>query len=149
MYQVGVHEAKTHFSELLRRVASGEEVLITKSGKPMARLSAPAPTRPVPAKRTQGTRPVGMYAGTITIADDFNELPPRNHAVFPVKERYLLDTHCWLWSLMQPERLSAKASETILSQSSSLYLSLASVWEISIIVLSLKKPPTFCHCEPA
>ena len=33
-----VHEAKTHFSKLLRRVMSGEEVIIAKAGKPIARL---------------------------------------------------------------------------------------------------------------
>ena len=33
-----VHEAKTHFSKLLERVMSGEEVIIAKAGKPVARL---------------------------------------------------------------------------------------------------------------
>jgi prevent-host-death family protein len=35
---VGVYDAKTHFSELLERVESGEEITITKHGKPVARL---------------------------------------------------------------------------------------------------------------
>jgi prevent-host-death family protein len=35
---VGVHEAKTTLSELLRRVAAGEEVTITRDGDPIARL---------------------------------------------------------------------------------------------------------------
>ena len=38
MITVGAFEAKTHLSALLDRVASGEEVLITKHGKPVARL---------------------------------------------------------------------------------------------------------------
>ena len=38
MMTVGAFEAKTHFSALLERVARGEEVLITKHGKPIARL---------------------------------------------------------------------------------------------------------------
>ena len=46
MLKVGAFEAKTHLSSLLARVARGEEVLITKRGKPVARL--------VPAE--QGTR---------------------------------------------------------------------------------------------
>lgn len=46
MLKVGAFEAKTHLSSLLARVANGEEVLITKRGKPVARL--------VPAR--QGTR---------------------------------------------------------------------------------------------
>ncbi len=35
---VGVHEAKTHLSRLLRRVAAGEEIVIARGGKPVARL---------------------------------------------------------------------------------------------------------------
>ena len=38
MLKVGSFEAKTHLSSLLARVSRGEEVLITKRGKPMARL---------------------------------------------------------------------------------------------------------------
>jgi prevent-host-death family protein len=38
MITVGAFEAKTHFSALLERVAGGEEVVITKHGKPVARL---------------------------------------------------------------------------------------------------------------
>ncbi|HEU0155869.1 MAG TPA: type II toxin-antitoxin system prevent-host-death family antitoxin [Stellaceae bacterium] len=39
MISVGAFEAKTHLSALLDRVAAGEEVLITKHGKPVARLA--------------------------------------------------------------------------------------------------------------
>jgi prevent-host-death family protein len=38
MTEVGVHEAKSTLSELLRRVATGEEVIITRDGAPVARL---------------------------------------------------------------------------------------------------------------
>jgi prevent-host-death family protein len=41
MVTVGVFEAKTHLSALLDRVAAGEEVVITRHGKPIARLVAP------------------------------------------------------------------------------------------------------------
>lgn len=40
MITVGAFEAKTHFSALLERVAGGEEVVITKHGRPIARLLA-------------------------------------------------------------------------------------------------------------
>lgn len=64
---VGVHEAKTKLSELLRRVAAGEEVTITRDGEPVARL--------VPAQRP-APRVLGQDAGTFTIPDDFDaELP--------------------------------------------------------------------------
>jgi prevent-host-death family protein len=38
MRVVGVHEAKTHLSRLLRRVAAGEEIVIARGGRPVARL---------------------------------------------------------------------------------------------------------------
>jgi len=50
MEVVNIHEAKTHFSKLLARVNSGEEIIIAKSGKPYARL---IPFRQTP-KRTPG-----------------------------------------------------------------------------------------------
>ncbi len=39
MTTVNVHDAKTHFSKLLTRVESGEEIVIAKAGKPVAKLS--------------------------------------------------------------------------------------------------------------
>ncbi len=41
---VGAYDAKTHFSELLERVAAGEQITITRHGAPVARL---VPVRPV------------------------------------------------------------------------------------------------------
>ena len=38
--EVNIHEAKTHLSKLLERVAIGEEVIIAKAGKPVAKLVA-------------------------------------------------------------------------------------------------------------
>ena len=62
--EVNIHEAKTHFSRLLERVAVGEEVIIAKAGKPMARLSPIA--APVRKKH------LGLLRGRIKVADDFN-----------------------------------------------------------------------------
>jgi prevent-host-death family protein len=59
---VNVHEAKTHLSRLLERVAGGEEVTIAKSGKPVARL---VPVDP-PA------RTLGLDAGGVIVPDDFD-----------------------------------------------------------------------------
>ena len=66
--EVGVHEAKTTLSELLRRVAGGEDVVITRSGEPVAKL--------VPVvKRTR--RELGRDVGRAFIEDDFDDpLPP-------------------------------------------------------------------------
>jgi prevent-host-death family protein len=51
MESVNVHDAKTHFSKLLERVAKGEEIVIAKAGKPVARLVPEGPRK----KRTLGT----------------------------------------------------------------------------------------------
>ncbi len=60
---VNVHEAKTHLSRLLERVAGGEEVVIAKAGKPVARL---VPFR-VPGRRT-----LGLDKGRVQIPKDFD-----------------------------------------------------------------------------
>lgn len=66
---VNVHEAKTHLSRLLRRVAEGEEIVIARSGKPIARL--------VPALEASGQRELGTERGRIIISEDFDApLPP-------------------------------------------------------------------------
>ncbi|MEZ0374710.1 MAG: type II toxin-antitoxin system Phd/YefM family antitoxin [Candidatus Sericytochromatia bacterium] len=61
--QVNLHEAKTHFSRLIDRVQAGEEVIIAKGGKPVARL---VPLETLPPRR------LGTAEGQITLADDFN-----------------------------------------------------------------------------
>jgi len=65
--EVNVHEAKTHLSRLLRRVASGEEVVICRSGKPVARL---VPALDLPPRR------FGIDAGVFEVADDFDAALP-------------------------------------------------------------------------
>ncbi len=49
MTQVGVHEAKTRLSELLRGVEAGEEVVVTRGGEPIARIVPVAPRPPRPS----------------------------------------------------------------------------------------------------
>jgi prevent-host-death family protein len=61
---VNVHEAKTHLSSLLGRVAAGEEVIIAKAGRPIARL--------VPIERRGRGRKPGHYAGRGYISEDFD-----------------------------------------------------------------------------
>ena len=46
--------------------------------------------------------------------------------------KLLLDTHCWLWWLFEPEKLSPTATQTILDSKNELWLSVASIWEIGI-----------------
>lgn len=46
--------------------------------------------------------------------------------------RVLLDTHCWLWSLAEPARLSPEARRVVAARRNTIYLSAASAWEIVI-----------------
>jgi prevent-host-death family protein len=62
--QVNIHEAKTHLSRLLVRVAEGEEVIIARSGKPVARL--------VPITRLLSSRVLGRDRGLFEVPDDFD-----------------------------------------------------------------------------
>ena len=61
--RVGVHEAKTRLSQLLRLVEAGEEVEILRSGEPVAKI--------VPL-RTRAKRQLGIDQGVFTVPDDFN-----------------------------------------------------------------------------
>ncbi|MCE9597580.1 MAG: type II toxin-antitoxin system Phd/YefM family antitoxin [Spirochaetia bacterium] len=54
MRTVNIHEAKTHLSQILDRVRHGEEVIIAKSGKPVARLSPIHPVAPRLPGRAKG-----------------------------------------------------------------------------------------------
>jgi len=69
-----VHEAKTHFSKLIARAAKGEELVIAKGGKPVARL--------IPFARP-GKRQLGVDRGKFAVPDDFNApLPDELMAYF-------------------------------------------------------------------
>jgi prevent-host-death family protein len=72
--KVNIHEAKTQLSRLLRKVAEGEEITISRAGVPVARLTAAGPASLI--------RPMGMDRGKIWIADDFDTLPPEAEASF-------------------------------------------------------------------
>jgi prevent-host-death family protein len=54
MSMVGIHEAKTHLSRLLRRVAVGEEIVIARAGKPVARLVPVGGRSPILLGRDEG-----------------------------------------------------------------------------------------------
>ena len=65
---VNIHKAKTQFSKLLERVASGEEVIIANAGKPVARL--------VPFTEKKPLRVPGSALGMVTIENNFDEPLP-------------------------------------------------------------------------
>jgi prevent-host-death family protein len=75
---VNVHEAKTHLSKLLEDVAAGEEIVIAKAGKPVAKLVA-IEKRP----RIK----LGIAEGEFTVPDDFDApLPDEILALFYGRE---------------------------------------------------------------
>lgn len=61
--EVGVHEAKTTLSQLLRRVAAGEEIVITRGREPVAKLVPLTSAHP---------RVLGEDAGVYAVPDDFD-----------------------------------------------------------------------------
>ena len=67
---VNIHAAKTHFSRLVERAARGEEIVIARAGKPIARLAPLAPTLP--------RRRPGLLRGRVKIAADFDAPLPED-----------------------------------------------------------------------
>ncbi len=61
---VNINEAKTHQSRLLTRVMSGEEIIIAKSGKPVARI--------IPFRKQPKVRKPGTATGEVIISTDFD-----------------------------------------------------------------------------
>lgn len=66
-----MHEAKTRLSQLVEHALAGEEVVITRRGRPAVRLE--------PVREGEGFAALaalaGVWAGEVRIADDFDELP--------------------------------------------------------------------------
>ncbi|MHB9103220.1 MAG: type II toxin-antitoxin system Phd/YefM family antitoxin [Sulfuricella sp.] len=63
---VNIHEAKTHLSELLALALAGEEVVIAKANKPIARL--------VPLEHPKPQRKAGLHVGEdFWVSEDFDE----------------------------------------------------------------------------
>lgn len=65
MSQINIHQAKTQLSRLVERAASGEEIIIAKAGKPVAKLTAIG-------KPSRKPRKPGGLKGRLWVADDFD-----------------------------------------------------------------------------
>jgi prevent-host-death family protein len=72
---VNVYEAKTHLSQLLDRAAAGEEIVIARAGRPVARLVALSDA-------SSRRRVPGAWRGQVSIGDDFDEWPAEIEAAF-------------------------------------------------------------------
>jgi prevent-host-death family protein len=68
METVNIHQAKTHLSRLVERAERGEEIIIARSGRPVARL--------VPLAQAAERRVFGQMRGQITVSDDFDDPLP-------------------------------------------------------------------------
>jgi prevent-host-death family protein len=66
MQTVNLHAAKTHFSRLVDEAAAGEEIIIAKAGKPMAKLV------PLTATEDRPKRILGLLEGRLNVPDDFD-----------------------------------------------------------------------------
>jgi prevent-host-death family protein len=63
-----MHEAKTKLSQLVERAEAGEDIVIARNGRPVARL--------VPVRSANSLAGVhGALRGEVQLADDFDELP--------------------------------------------------------------------------
>lgn len=71
MIQLNIHEAKTHLSRYLTRLARGESIVLCKRNKPVAEIRPLSPRRMKP-------RPIGMAKGRFTIPDQFFEPLPED-----------------------------------------------------------------------
>lgn len=67
MLNFNIHEAKTNLSSLIQQVEAGEDVVIMRAGKPVARLTSYKKSEP---------RKIGIFKGKINIPDDFDEPMP-------------------------------------------------------------------------
>lgn len=117
---VNIHEAKTHFSKLIERVRAGEEIVIAKAGRPVAKL---VPIEPKPKRRFPGSA-----KDKIWMAPDFDDYDAGTREALRVK--VLLDTPVFLWWVMEDERLSGRARRLIGSGGNDVFLSAVSAWEI-------------------
>lgn len=79
MNSTNIHQAKTHLSRLVQRAAEGEEIVIAKAGKPLAKL--------VPYREKNIPRNPGFWRGKVKIADDFDDLPQDIAAAFRAKAK--------------------------------------------------------------
>ncbi len=100
MKVVNVHEAKAHLSEYLAAAERGEEIIIARRNKPVARLVRVEPEKP--NKR----RPFGLARGKVWVSPDFNA--PMGEEELALWETPALTTN----DPRHPEHVPAKKKET-------------------------------------
>lgn len=74
MQIINIHQAKTNLSKLIEKTLNGEEVVIAKAGKPVAKLIA--------YKEKLKPRKPGLWKGKIWVSDDFDDEDPEINKLF-------------------------------------------------------------------
>jgi len=106
MKTVGIHEAKTNLSRLIKKACSGEEIIIARGKDPVVRL--------VPIAARKGRRKLGILKGKLSVGPNSSSpFRPKNSIVGSEVMRFLLDTHTLLWSFNDSPFLSPKACRLI------------------------------------
>jgi len=70
MLTINIHEAKTHLSRFIEKAAAGEEIIIAKAGKPIAKL--------VPLHSLSSPRSLGIFKGQLNVPEDFDAALPED-----------------------------------------------------------------------
>lgn len=70
MLTINIHEAKTHLSRFIEKAAAGEEIIIAKAGKPVAKL--------VPLHSQPSSRSLGIFKGKLNVPEDFDAALPED-----------------------------------------------------------------------
>lgn len=73
-YITDIQEAQSNFSQLIKRVLAGEEIIVREAGEPIVKI--------LRYQKSNEPRIPGCWEGKIRIADDFDELPQGLIAVF-------------------------------------------------------------------
>lgn len=73
MLTINIHEAKTHLSRFIEKAAAGEEIIIAKAGKPIAKL--------VPLQSLPSSRNLGIFRGKLNVPEDFDDPLPEDVAL--------------------------------------------------------------------
>lgn len=126
MAQVNLYEAKTHLSTLVDRAAAGEEIVIAKNGKALAKLVA--------VEKPRKPREPARVIHVTSVADDFDEVDPEIVEMFERRDlmELLLDTRVVLWWNEGAARLRPDVRDKIRDLESTIYVSAATPWEIAV-----------------